>query len=69
MRTEDYYSQQSAHSNYTSRPMVPKATTELINMAYHTIIFFACFPFFSESLWLRNSTSVARGPASLASDA
>lgn len=35
----------------------------LASITDQTIIFLAAFPFFSESLWLRNSTSVARAPA------
>ncbi len=49
----------------TSWLMTPSARTRLDR--YHivqTTIFFACLPFFSESLCDRNSTSVAKAPAS-----
>lgn len=65
---EKLQSAEKAPSNYTSLASVPECkdgSSQYHTRNIQTIIFFACFPFFSESLCDRNSTSVASAPASL----
>ena len=65
MISEDDDTISKAHSSYTCI-LANDSEREDETRIYHivqTMIFFACFPFFSESLCDKNSTSVARAPA------
>ena len=60
----DYYNEESTQLHIHTRRSQSQGRDQPYNDILYTIIFFACFPFFSESLCDKNSTSVAKAPAS-----